>query len=300
MVAGLPYYTLSRRPVAAGAPTPCLCWDGDDFRTIGANTATSRGAALPAGGANVKGAWVELTPASPIQADGLLVVISGGLGVGDSLSDIALGAAGAETIIAPNLFASQVRYVGGLDIGSGSFYYLPIAIPAGTRIAARQQNRSNVAIYMTVTLVRQSGLASQGLGTVSAYGAVTANSGGTSIDPGAVANTKGAWTELTAATAADIHALALALGGQHNAARTGAGWLLDVGIGAAGAEVVLLPDLSFSSSNVFNNIGGLWPSLFGPIPCYIPAGTRIAARAQCSTTDATDRIFDLIAYGVEG
>jgi len=40
------------------------------------------------------------------------------------------------------------------------------------------------------------------------------------------------------------------------------------------------------------------PPVLGPFPVAIPSGSRIAARAQCNISDATDRLFDVAVYGV--
>jgi len=51
----------------------------------------------------------------------------------------------------------------------------------------------------------------------------------------------------------------------------------------------------FSSSAVDFTV----PMTVGYFQRKIPAGTRIAARAQCSGTDATDRLFDVLLYGFQ-
>jgi len=268
---------------------------GQYFDTLGEVAASSRGTALLGGGNNVKGAYVELSTATPLQADGLIVMLGRGGGCNDSLTDLAIGAAGSEQIIAANLSASPAPFSSYYS-SAGTAYYLPLSIPEGERLAARTQSLGTT-LRIAVTLVALGGLASKPFNGAATYGAVTADSGGTSIDPGGTAHTKGAYVELTAATSADMRELILALGNAGISRGYAADWLLDIGIGAAGSEQVLLPDLPLCTGSGTISMGIL-PQTIGPLPCNIPAGTRIAARAQCSINTASDRIFDLILYGV--
>lgn len=34
------------------------------------------------------------------------------------------------------------------------------------------------------------------------------------------------------------------------------------------------------------------------VPVYVPVGSRLSARAQCSVATVGDRVFDTIVYGV--
>jgi len=126
------------------------------------------------------------------------------------------------------------------------------------------------------------------------YGAVTADSGGTGVDPGGSANTKGAWSELTAATSFDIGALLVVVGTRANSAVDASHeQLLDIGVGAASSEVVVLPDMALRASAVTD----LYQPEFGFYFVDIDAGSRIAARSEDNQTDATDRLLDVEAIG---
>jgi len=98
---------------------------------------------------------------------------------------------------------------------------------------------------------------------------------GTALTAGA-ANTKGSWVELIASTANKT--VYLIVWARRSAGTPG---LIDIGIGAAASEVVLIPNISPESAGdgfVFE----------GPI--RIAAGTRIAARYQNSTASDTGAI----------
>ena len=127
------------------------------------------------------------------------------------------------------------------------------------------------------------------------YGADPATTIGASIDPGAVAHTKGAYTQLTAATTSTIKWLGISISNKKNTAHAATTtWLMDIAVGGAGTEGVVIPDLSFISMSTNQ---GFHPSYYS-LPVDIPTGSRIAVRAQCDITDATDRTFDVILYGV--
>lgn len=104
-------------------------------------------------------------------------------------------------------------------------------------------------------------------------GAVEASTTGTTVTSGA-ANTKGSWTQLIASTAADSAGILLM--GFYPGVRFG----IDVGIGAAGSETVIVPNIFWGQP------GNRFP-LQTYVPVSIKAGTRIAVRAQDSSGGQT-------------
>jgi hypothetical protein len=97
----------------------------------------------------------------------------------------------------------------------------------------------------------------------------------------ATANTKGAWTELIAATSANASFLAMVLTCTQNAANNAA--LLDIGIGASGAETIVAENIAIGGSS------GL-PIAF---PLKIPSGSRLAARMQ-SVVGSKSGIIEIV------
>jgi hypothetical protein len=267
--------------------------DGQIADTAGENTSNSRGTTITAGAtANTKGSYTQLIASTPFDADWIEVEITWGSVPtgGEILVDIAVGAAGSEQDMISNLqYCDSSAY-------SFSRYLFPIRVSAGTRIAARSQcNTGSATIHVKVNLMGSGFISPFPLSRVTTYGANTSDSGGTSIDPGGVANTKGAYTEIAAATSDPIRGLFLAIGIQANTARTAGTWLVDIAVGAAGSEQIIIPNLGLVASGDTDLI---MPSTIGILPCSIPAGTRVAVRAQSTITDAADRLFDLIIYGV--
>jgi hypothetical protein len=239
---------------------------------------------------HVKGAWTEIISATPVAADGLLFFDFNGSSANERLWDLAIGASGSEKIVVPNLHCS------GRESNIGDHAYLPVAIPAGSRIAARFQiTGANITRDCAVVLFKG------GFQTLSAYQRIEAcgidltNSKGTVIDPGATEHTKGAWTQLIAATAFAYKALLVSIGHNNNITRSTYQWFLDIAIGGSGAEKILLPDVVLTAAIVMDNP---LPQKIGPLPISIPAGSRLAARAQSNTSSSPGRLFTVALYGI--
>ena len=256
------------------------------------DAANSRGVSIANGGvANTKhGSWQQLEASTSEDSFGLVLGFRASVAC-DVLIDLAVGASSSEQIIAPDLFHSRG------NVTATQFYYVPGEVPAGTRLSVKFQSTSGSnSVRFTVHLLGQGFMPSSPLGRIAAYGPNTTDSGGVSIDPGATINTKGAWSEITSATTNDCFALEIAPGHQTNQTRQNSEWLFDVGVGAAGSEVAILSDIWMAGTAadvLIDQIVGR------PIPVNIPAGTRLAVRAQCSQNDAADRLFDCVLYGLD-
>lgn len=246
-----------------------------------------------AAGANTKGSYVEVIASSPfdsvlIQILILLTTATNGL---QMLTDIATGAGGAEAVCIPDIMRSNHATTAS---DTGGLYILPLEIASGTRIAARcQASTGSSTEVLAITLVAAGG--APGIATFVNYGANTVDSGGTQIDPGGSANTKGSYTQITASTSAVIQSLLsmTALAGNNSAAAT-ATWAYDIATGAGGAEVVLIPDLRMQTRLLNGSTASVAMSPRSqPFLTYIAASTRIAVRASCNITDATDRLIDV-------
>lgn len=102
---------------------------------------------------------------------------------------------------------------------------------------------------------------------------------GTSVTPG-TANTKTAWSQMIASTTYPSYGFWIqVLNGATTALQFS--YLVDIGIGAAGSEVVLLPNFIATPSIIVGQTAG---SVIHFIPLFIPKGTRVAMRAQCNAT----------------
>lgn len=264
--------------------------------TVGALTASSRGTLVTGGATNTKGSYVSIGAATTVSWEAMTIFVarptgsSGGL---NGMIDIALGGAGSEAIIVPDLYFAA----GKLQDEHTLQLTLPLHVPSGSQLRARMaESVGNGTIDLSVAGHHS------GLGGAPGFSRAVAlftpaSSRGVAIDPGATANTKGAWAELTSSCPEDVAAMFGLIGYNNDVARAaGAQALLDIGIGAAAAEQTVYPNYTFGWSTQRDG-----PSncvRIPPFACGVPKTTRIAARAQAEINTAGDRTFDLALYGL--
>jgi len=242
--------------------------------------------------ANMFGSWAELVASTGVQA-GAMMVFAMDSSTGTRYAvHIGIGASGSEKVLVEKLMFQQPRASQGSDC-----YFIPIMVPTGKRLAARcsaNAGGSNLDVYVVLIPLSVSPLAR--FGRTAAYGYGSGESSlGTSIDPGTTVNTKGAYAELVASTTNPIKFILLMLGLQANAIASDAKWRLDLAVGASGLEQIILPDVVFESATANDDM--LTKVL--ALPCCIKAGSRLAARAQCTVNDSFDRFFDVAILGVD-
>jgi hypothetical protein len=244
------------------------------------------------GSANTKGAYVQVIPSMPFDGYIELYVRPGY--AYDTLLDIAIGAAGSELVVLSNLIYANPAVQ---TYGVSSLLNLPFIIPSGTRIAVRSQNTgTDYGVFMYAIAYRPQGY--HGLLPLTyfdTYGAATADSGGTAYDPGSSANTKGGYLQITPSLTNSIRGFFLGIGSLANTVTTTASWKISVGIGGEGSEVDVVNDWRFTVNSGNHLFNPRWSPIFWT---PVVAGTRMAVNAQCSITDATDRKFDVVLYGV--
>lgn len=100
-----------------------------------------------------------------------------------------------------------------------------------------------------------------------------------SITPNATAHTKGSYTTLIASTAAAGVGLYLGINDVNN--QPVRRWLIDIAVGGAGSESVVVANL-FYQSQEFSPSGAV---VF--LPIVIASGARVSARVQCSEASAS-------------
>ncbi len=269
---------------------PMAVGGGSCSGTTTSNNVTSGVRAVAAAAsANTKGAWVELIASTAEDYDCLLVHFAAATSNVSYLVDVGIGGAGSEVLIVENIHTS-------IGNNSSEWFSIPRAIPAGTRISMRCASSTlSSQVRGAVVGVKGGWFTPQGGGDITTYGANTADSGGTSVNAGATANTFGVWSELTASTPADIKALCVRTGGVNNTTPTTGQGLLQIGVGAGGSEVGLF-EIPFNMGTTIDNYGPMPHFWF---PADIPVGSRLAARVMMTVTDATDRVMDVVAYGLE-
>jgi len=108
------------------------------------------------------------------------------------------------------------------------------------------------------------------------------------ISVGATAHTKGAWAQAFASLSGAVGALRLRISASYGIT-TGNGYLMDVGIGAAGSEVVIASNIAVGGITNQANAGMLID-----LPIAIPSGSRVAFRAQSNRTATSSFIVQVV------
>jgi len=229
----------------------------------------SYGATVTAGSANTKGSYTQIVASLARSCSGILLQMFVATQV-SMLMDIAIGGAGSEIVVIPNL---SVSAVGSTNV-SGSLF-IPLYLPAGTRVAVRCQASTGSAtvrvksVFITDTFIGLQQLASR----YENWGAVAATSRGTLVTASGSVDTKGAWTQLIAASAFTTKWLLIGLQPDFNR-----NYAVDIGVGGAGAEQVVIPNLDPINISLGTCIS---------LPFSIPGGSRVSARAAANVGSIT-------------
>ena len=243
------------------------------------------------GAAQIAGSYYELIASAPYSGV-LMINANAYLNAAQYLYTIAIGAAGSETPILTNLYTQSgvSSYVSNLD----SAMTIPLFINKGSRVSVKAQCTTAASLFDIEAYLISSGMFSRNqYALCDTIGAVTGGSGGTSIDPGALPNSKGSWVQLSASSARAYKGLTVGVGGAVNWTRTECYWSIDIGIGASPADQIIVPDYVIRSHT---NGDMMLPTMSPVFPVYVPKATAISVRALCTIADATDRLFDVILY----
>lgn len=257
-----------------------------------ANTAASTGHVTLTGGVGSKGSVTQLVASTPWDAVGIVVALVDTSATATVLVDVMAGSSSNEYVIVPDLLRSGAAAVAK----GGARYFFPIFIAAGTRLSGRAAVSATCNVDVSVSLLRGNTVGA--FGKVTAYGADVANARGTIVDAGGSAHTKGTVSELASSSAESTRLLTVSVGYGGDTAKAAPTnrLLLDILAGSAGNEYALVGNEPLTTNS---SLGTYVPGT--PVvnmPVYIPKGTRISARTQSTSTDAGDRLCDVIVYGV--
>jgi hypothetical protein len=261
--------------------------------TGGADTANSRGTAVTSSASsNTKGSWAQITSSIPSDVVGVWLNWQY-MDTYRMFMDLSVGS--GNSIVVNDLYL-----VTRINMGVPGVF-LPLALPAGEPLYARVSAASGTkTIYVTAHFVCGSFNTSRAYSRGTTYGATVASTSGVTVDPGAVGDTKGSWTQITASTTNTIRSLLIAVGQGYDTYPAVYGtqeWLFDVGIGAAASEQVLIANLPACSDSSSDTINQHW---YGPFDVTIPASTRIAIRCQSDVvSDASTRLLRFTAVGFD-
>lgn len=241
------------------------------IETVGAVAATSKGTPL------VTSTYVELIAATKRNWSGM--VLYGQAATLNQDVKVAIGASGSEQDIVESFEINTRR---------DSIvwpYYLPVAVPAGSRVSCL--TTGNPASGSVII----SGF-SGGFNDLQGFSHGTRHAEAT-VDPGGTIHTKGSWVEIIASTAVDYKALMVWFHNLNDASKVMSNALVDLAVGADGSEQIVIADFSVTSEAGSDTT---FPGSY-TFPVSIPAGSRIAARAQSTNTTATDRNIGLGLIG---
>lgn len=249
-------------------------------------TATATSAGTPA---FTKGSWQQLTASTSHDWEAFWVLADSSA-QGQFTLDIGVGAAGSEQVLANDLWSAATLQ---------STWYVPLRVAAGSRVAVRTNasgafqgfDQGAFICGIPASPTRNYG----GCHWQTNLSAATIT--GTACDPGAVALTKGSWNTLISSSSFNASWLGFTVAPNQNGGLSGTttvncNYLVDIGIGAAASEKVIVQDW-----HAFGLVGSgtnLRPVVW--FPADIAAGSRISARAMCDQTNATDRVPQVILY----
>ena len=236
--------------------------------------------------------WTEVIASTLAKTDMLILQSEFGTANSRMLIDIGIGAASSETTIISNLYDANEA----LTRGFVKFHMVPVSIPRGTRISVRSQASGASNTRAVALMCLSFGFVADWPTGVVAIGVDESTTSGTTIDPGSTASTKGSYVELIAATDRKIVGVRPVHCDRGNTAFDGDNTTrYDLAIGSAGNEQIVWPDFVCRSINDYDAVH---PDSHPWIPLTIPKGTRLSARASSVDTNATDRLLDLIIYGL--
>lgn len=265
------------------------------IEVLGVSTSTtSMSDVAPNTSANTKGSWVSLGTTSA-QCDAItLVVAMSDTNTGDEqdvLVDIGVGGT-PSSIIDNILFSFREIHEGTI----AAVLNLPVTINNGVEISARCQSSATSGTGVKIAIICHSNnfFNTTSVAALNTYGANTGDSGGVSVDAGGTANTKGSYSEIDSSVGADIKALWLLVGMNGDKVRSDDSFLVDIAVGAAESESVILEDIPIVTGNAAEFLG---PIFAGPFEVDISSGTRLAARCQSSTSIGGDRAIDVVILG---
>ena len=221
--------------------------------------------------AHQKGAWAQVGGLAVYDASLLLLQVISTAATRASIMDLGVGvSSGAVKVLVSNINLYAATIEGPINL------LFPVDVPAGQGIWVRLQSATAADAAHYVQCQAFSGGLTQRAGTAGAdgIGAVLSTSLGTTVTAGGTANQKGAYVQLSAATAADYYGFYL-----FASSITAANILVDVAVGAAGSEVLLIGNFYLPGSTV--------QTAYVFLPIAVKAGSRLAARSASATLSAT-------------
>lgn len=240
------------------------------YETLGAGTGT--GTTVTSGAADTKGSYATIGTAG-FAYSGIILSLANIATSTRYRLDIAVNTGGADDIIVEDFYLDN--FTTESNAVTLSF---PVSVPSGASVKVRWQGNQATKTAVAVIV----GIAKDFPGTVGSR-VVSCTDFTNTLPSNTVAlngTTFTAWTTIRASTPKRISQLYLSHSMGGDTTRTTSNILVEIGIGAAAAEVALFQFLGRNFTVSTPNV------IFGPVPCDIPVGKRLAFRAQCSAAAA--------------
>lgn len=274
------------------------------FVPAGANTFTSiqsdtsgrpsgtQGTAITPATAN-KGSWAQLIAATTHTTYGILICINSNTASSTSRNtvvDIGIGAAGSEIVVIADLLGGNAANYN--SPGSGIWYYFPIALEAGVRVAARARSTVTTGFRVFVQLMQEP--ANPSLIKKASYVETlgVAGTAGTSVTPGTTAESE--WILLGTTSRRCWFWQVGAQVRTEDTSHVGAAVHIDLAEGDGTNFNVILQDAVFTTASSESHT--LSPLTIG-CEYPVPEGRNIYVRAQSSNNA---EVTHMAAYGAGG
>lgn len=244
--------------------------------------------------ANTMGSWVELIASTSFDSTKVFVMLLDSFSTAvnsNILVDIGVGAAGSEAVVIPTLLGGGAA---PLNSGMGVQYMFKLAVPAGSRIAARAQ-AATASRTVLVNLGIQGGpkIPGEWVGSrVTAYGINAASSTGTAVTPGSTPSW-GSATQLSSSTANNIKQLQMGVDFGGDLTGSGRRYLTRIGVGASPGWIVEgIPFTENANEQMYPHAAN-W--LLSQMDLSIPAGSDLRIAVMGQGTEARN----MALYGVD-
>jgi hypothetical protein len=266
-----------------------------EITTDGVDTSTNRRASVTVTGdasTHTKGSITEVIASTAVDAHALSVTLNSTAVSGADTSmlvDIMVGAASSETVLIPDVPAGF--------LAAATTYVFPVFVPKGTRLSSRCQGAVSAdTVTVGLSVLRWPAGALTLPRYLTTYGTNAAASQGIiPTAPGSL-DTKGAWTQVTAATTERLGAIIPVFQGGGNttssAAGANRGMLCDVGIWNGASYDVIIPDLAVDLTSA-EVVTTFFPGV--PFAVNIPRGSQLGVRYS---RDNASNTLDVSLVGV--
>lgn len=241
--------------------------------------------------AHTKGAITELVASTPADAHAIMLQVGGTFTTGSAngaLMDVMIGGAGAETVLVGNLGVGNLNAVGTYG-EAGGILFLPVEVPASSRLSCRWQSAHASATDASVGVALLDWDTTNSNWTPpSTLTALNADTAATTATGGGGWSTGTAWTQISASTAADYYGFVVSYNSNNTAFAANETIALQLATGGAGSETVLgTVPINFRQGTTETLTLQLPWGLPGYIAGEVPAGTRLAGRILNDGTNAT-------------